>query len=217
MDLASAVPVNDASLTTPISNLVKRESDNCAADEPFFERQVTAGDISHGSKFCASKWAKGTFPNKIEAKATENDLAYLKIGFTDANEIEVGKSVKDDGHRRFGTVTWDPWTDTFSKFSLYKGGWKGAVGRIVLETTNKCGGDGRCRLDAGGWWPHPPPEQTIPRGKNNEGMLLGFAGSSGDVVDGLRPIFSNSRPDKVKLTDATFSPSFEELNEKPFR
>jgi hypothetical protein len=38
----------------------------------------------------------------------------------------------------------------------------------------------------------------------------------GDRIDSLEPIFSSYRPDRVKLTNATFDPSYEALNTLPF-
>ncbi|KAF5004751.1 hypothetical protein FDECE_8741 [Fusarium decemcellulare] len=189
-------------------------ADNCGAPQPFFALSGTVGRIEE--PICAAKWNKGTFPNSITAKATVNCLKWLKIGYTDGTEMILGgKEPGDDGHHRFGTVNWNPFVDTFAQFSLWDGGWDGGVGRMKIEMSNKCGGEGVCALDAGKYWDNPPDEYAVPRGVGNNGMLLGLLADQGECIDGLQAYFSNSKPSRVKLTDATFSPSFEELNQRP--
>jgi hypothetical protein len=212
--LVSASPLMQAVSYLDERSIVKR-GDDCSDLPGFVEPPESVGTGTSGGNFCLAKWRRGTFPYIIEAWADVNCLRWIRVRFTDGSEETVGSKPGDDGHHRTGTVTWNPWVDTFTKFSLWDDGWNGGVGRMVLELSTKCG-ETACGLDAGKYWDNPPPEHPISRGPEGQGMLLGFEGVQGDCIDSLKPIFSKSKPEKVVLRDAKFNPTFEELNEKPF-
>ena len=187
-------------------------SANCAAVPSFFALPGTVGEIDHGLQFCAAKWNAGVFPNLIEARADKDALRYLRIRYTDGSEITQGVAVADDGHSRYGTIEWDPWKEHFDRFSLWAGGWNNGVGRIVMEMAK------HSQVDAGKYWdPNAVPVEILPdRGTAGQGMLLGFFGAADDAIDALQPYFSKSAPDKVILRDFEFTPTWEQLNSRPF-
>ncbi|KAF4983345.1 hypothetical protein FDECE_17320 [Fusarium decemcellulare] len=205
--LAAGISLANAS---PIAIAPRADEDNCGSTQSFMASPQYVGTDRPNNRVCAAYWAKGVFPNSIEAKADERCLRFLKIGFTDGTTHTLGTDTPDDGHQRYGKVQWNPWLDTFKKFSLWGDGWEGGIGRIYLETSN-----GQA-VDSGKYWDNPPPEIDIARGNDADGMLLGFMADHGDCIDGLKTFFSATRPEKVIMTDAKFQPSFEELNEKPF-
>lgn len=195
----------------PITDTPPDPTENCGAPQKFMAPFYSVGNTGSSSEtFCAAKWNKGVFPTVIEARADVNSLRYLRVKFTDGTEVEYGVQVGDDGHHRMGTMEWDPWSESFSEFSLWAGGWNGVVGRLKATVSSSK------KIDAGAYWDNPPEENVIDRGQGGEGMLLGFFGTSGDAIDSLQPYFSSARPLKTILRDATFEPSFEELNEQPF-
>ncbi|KAF1993742.1 hypothetical protein P154DRAFT_449430 [Amniculicola lignicola CBS 123094] len=205
---ATLLVANPLPSDPPDLAITPRDGDDCSNLPGFVEPGETVGNQQSG-RWCAAKWRQGIFPNEIEAWASKGCLNWIRIKFTDGTEQAQGNKPGDDGHHRTGTVRWDPWIHTFSKFSLWDGGWNNGVGRIVLEVN----GQG---MDAGKYWDSPPAEHNAARGTENQGMLLGIEGSSGDCIDTLKPIFSKYRPDKVVLKDATFEPTFEQLNERPY-
>ncbi|KAM5344089.1 hypothetical protein ACJ41O_012626 [Fusarium nematophilum] len=117
-------------------------------------------------------------------------LRWIRVRFTDGSEKEVGTKPGLDWHDRQGKAIWDPWSDTFSQFSMYDGGW-------------------------GGWVPNSK-QFDVPHGADGSGMLLGFSVRAGDGIDSMTPIFSNTAVDRVILRDPEFDPTFEQLNESPF-
>jgi hypothetical protein len=196
------------------------DADRCPQDPRnfpnFFTLNSWLGNLNTGSPMCIGKWNKGTFPNDIEAWADERCLRWMKIGFTDGTNVEIGKKPGDDGHHRTGRVTWNPFGDKFDEFSLWEGGWNGGLGRIVLEMSNHCQGSSACRLDAGAYWDNPPARYTVQRGSNGDGMLMGFDVRHGDCIDMLAPYMTDSGTEKVILNNFQFEPTFEELNERTF-
>ncbi|CAI6326075.1 unnamed protein product [Periconia digitata] len=201
--VANPLPLDSSPLT-----LASRDGDDCSSLPAFVEPGETVGNPNSG-RWCTAKWRQGIFPNEIEAWASKGCLNWIRIKFTDGTEQVQGQKPPSDGSKRYGTVKWDPWIHTFSRFSLWAGGWNKGVGRIVLEVNGQ-------NMDAGKYWDYPPVEHNVARGAENQGMLLGFEGTSGDCIDSLHPIFSKYRPDKVVLKNATFEPTFEQLNERPF-
>ncbi|KAF5020271.1 hypothetical protein F66182_7705 [Fusarium sp. NRRL 66182] len=198
------------------SNSPPDPTKNCYGIQKFMQLPIKVGESDGGEPLCFAKWNKGVFPKEIEAWATEGSLHYIRVVYTDGTDDEAGKKPPDTPKHRNGVVKWDPWHDYFNDFSLTEGGFNNGVGRIKLEMSNKCGGDQTCRLDAGAYWANPPPLVRIPRGGSDQGMLLGISLRAGDIIDSMTPLFSKSKPVRVSLGDAQFTPSFEELNTLPF-
>jgi hypothetical protein len=182
---------------------------NCNTIGKWLAIPEAVGNFEGGTQFCAAKWNAGVFPNMIKAGADGENLRYLLVGFNDGTNAIYGKTEGAESSRT-GVISWDPWTEHFSTFSEWAGGWDNGLTRIHIEM------DGRPGVDSGGGHSNPA-EHAANRGPKGEGMLLGFFGASGDNIDALQPLFSKSAPDKVKMNDYTFTPSFEELNKRNFR
>ncbi|KAJ4255817.1 hypothetical protein NW757_004439 [Fusarium falciforme] len=198
------------------SNTPPNPGENCGLPQKWMQLPIKVGESDGGEDMCFAKWNQGVFPREIEAWASEGSLRWIRMVYNDGTQVTAGKKPAADKNHRYGTVKWDPWHDSFDKFSLYAGGFKNGVGRMVLELSDTCGSD-KCSLDAGAYWPGgPPPEVDVPRGEKRDGMLLGFRLRAGDIIDSLTPLFSKSKPVKVTLRDAKFSPTWQELNARPF-
>ncbi|RSM12379.1 hypothetical protein CEP52_002563 [Fusarium oligoseptatum] len=198
------------------SNTPPNPGENCGLPQKWMQLPIKVGESDGGEDFCFAKWNQGVFPREIEAWATEGSLHWIRMVYNDGTQVTAGKKPPADNKHRYGTVKWDPWHDSFDKFSLYAGGFKNGVGRMVLELSDSCD-SGKCNLDAGAYWPGgPPPEVDVPRGEKRDGMLLGFRLRAGDIIDSLTPLFSKSKPVKVTLRDAKFTPTWQELNARPF-
>ncbi|KAM0257394.1 hypothetical protein ACHAPA_011776 [Fusarium lateritium] len=199
------------------SNSPPNPEDNCRNLPDFMDLPLTrVGRTAGGEDHCFAKWNKGVFIKEIEASASPGSLRYIRVVYTDGTISEAGKKVADDGHHRYGTVRWDPWSDYFNDFSMNDGGFNGAIGRLVLEMSNQCGGSETCRLDAGNYQDKPAVMRRIPRGLSDQGMLMGIQLNAGDVIEYMIPMFSEGRPEKVTLGEPKFTPTFEELNSRPF-
>ncbi|KAF5009941.1 hypothetical protein FDECE_3883 [Fusarium decemcellulare] len=198
------------------SNTPPIPGENCGLPQKWMQLPIKVGESDGGEDMCFAKWNQGVFPREIEAWASEGSLRWIRMVYNDGTQVTAGKKPAADKNHRYGTVKWDPWHDSFDKFSLYAGGFKNGVGRMVLELSDTCD-SGKCSLDAGAYWPGgPPPEVDVPRGEKRDGMLLGFRLRAGDIIDSLTPLFSKSKPVKVTLRDAKFSPTWQELNARPF-
>ncbi|PVH79327.1 hypothetical protein DL98DRAFT_399286, partial [Cadophora sp. DSE1049] len=187
---------------------------DCPRKQDFMAPLFTVGNAEGGEEWCMGHWTKGVFPILIEARATTNALAYIRVQFSDGTIETHGEAVGDpDGKKRYGTLTMDALVNTFSHFDLSGDGWNGGVGRLEAGLTGKPADD----IDAGKWYDgSSPPILRYDRGLDRKGILLGFYGRSGDRIDMLQPYWTNSGLDKVVLTNEKFNPSFETLNEKPF-
>ncbi|KAH8177665.1 hypothetical protein LIA77_02747 [Sarocladium implicatum] len=195
-------PGNRAIEDYPLDDISKSSCDDA---DLYVERVPFGNNEGGGGFFCVSKWRRGVLPRRIEARADENMLRWLKISYTDGSEVEHGQHIDLDWHQRGGVVEWDPYVDSFSKFEIAGGGWNGGVGRLVAEIAGK-------GMDAGGW--NVGELQDVPRG--NGGVLLGFEVRAGDGIDWIRPMFAVSKIERVKLVEGTFDPTYEQLNEKPY-
>ncbi|KAK0099309.1 hypothetical protein ONS96_008539 [Cadophora gregata f. sp. sojae] len=187
---------------------------NCPRKQDFMAPLFTVGNADGGEEWCMGHWTRGVFPLLIEARATTNALAYIRIQYSDGSIEAHGEAVPDpDDKHRYGTITMDALVNTFSHFVLSGDGWDGGVGRLEAGITGKPADD----IDAGKYYgDSSPPVLRYTRGLDGKGILLGFYGRSGDRIDMLQPYWTNSGLDKVVLTDEVFNPSFESLNKKPF-
>ncbi|KAF4950749.1 hypothetical protein FSARC_13101 [Fusarium sarcochroum] len=185
----------------------------CSNLGDFVDSQVTVGNDNGGGYICVAKWRQGIYPKEIQARADNDMLRWIRVVFTDGSEQEAGQKVELDSHNREAIMKWDPFVDSFALFNMYNNGWGGGLGRLVMKLKS-CSSDD-CIGDAGAW--NPNGELTeVPHGVDNDGVLLGFAVRHGDGIDSLTPIFSKTAIEAVTLKDATFDPTFEQLNEKPF-
>lgn len=201
--LVSALPTTYDRLV--LDHDKRQGGSDCDAHEIFAPREYVGERERGGGAHCVSKWKSGVLPNKIEARADENMLRWIKISYTDGSTTEHGGHVELDSHGRGGIVSWDPYSEAFGKFSIAGDGWNGGVGRIVLEAPSGS-------MDVGAY--DKPNLKDIPRGNN--GVLLGFEMAVGDGIDWIAPIFSDAAIDTILLVDNVFSPTTEEINALPF-
>lgn len=177
-------------------------------DSDLYVERVPFGNNEGGGGFtCVSKWRRGVLPRRIEARADERTLRWLKVSYTDGSDVEHGQRVDLDSHGRGGIVEWNPYTDSFAKFEIAGGGWNGGVGRLVAQVAGMS-------MDVGGY--NMGELQDVLRGDGGQGVLLGFEVRTGDGIDWIRPMFASSRIERVKLVEGTFDPTYEQLNEKPY-
>jgi hypothetical protein len=191
-------PVPSGSTTPKPSTPAPVPADNCQLQRFMSLGNGMIGNMETGVTICDAKWNRGVSSYFTEARADKDALRYLRIKFTDGSEVERGAKVAIDSHYCIGSMTWDPFRNSFNELSFWAGGWNGGIGRIVMVMP------GKERVNAEKYWDNPPPEYKLDRGRDGLGMLMGFLTNSGDAIDAIQPMFSSAGPDKVVLRDAIF-------------